>query len=150
MLQNLLAERFKLTVHRESRELQTFRLVVAPGGPKLKAHIEGSPLGIDDGSSIKNRMPGFYYKIQGKTVADFAKVVEGQLRKPVTDATGLNATYDFDIWWGPDDLDANPRATTDAPTIRSAIQSLGLKLESGKAALEVVVVDHVEKLPIEN
>ena len=149
MLRNLLAERFKVTVHREPREMQTFSLSVAAGGPKLQAHIEGAPP-AEDRSQRRNRTPGFYYKIQGKTMADFASVVEGQLRKPVTDATGLTGLYDFDVWWTFDESNPDASGTTDAPTLRSAIQSLGLKLESRKAPIDVVVVDHAEKLLTEN
>jgi len=148
MLRNLLAERFKVTVHRESREMQVFLLSVAAGGPKLQAHVEAAPLPVED--QRRNRTPGFYYKIQGKTMADFARVVEGQLRKPVTDATGLTGLYDFDVWWTFDELNPDASGTTDAPTLRSTIQSLGLKLESRKAPLDVVVVDHAEKLRTEN
>jgi uncharacterized protein (TIGR03435 family) len=148
MLQNLLAERFKLVAHREPREMQTFRLVVGPGGPTLKAHLEGEapPPGKPRPA---NAAPGVYYRVQGKTIAEFAKLVEAQLQRPVTDATGLSGKYDFDLWWS-EDLDADPSAPADRPTIRSAIQSLGLKLETLKAPLDVVVVDRVEKLPAEN
>jgi uncharacterized protein (TIGR03435 family) len=136
MLQSLLSERFKLTVHRDTRDMQMFRLVVSSGGPKLKPHVDGPPPPVDN----KPHAPGVYYKQQGKTTTDLAKVLEGQLRKPVTDATGLSGTYDFDIWWT---IDNDP--ASDAPTIYSAIQALGLKLESHKGTLEVVVVDRVEK-----
>ncbi len=83
-------------------------------------------------------------------MSDFSKVIEGQLRSPLTDATGLTGKYDFDVWWTTSHMDADAPATTDSPTIFSAIQSLGLKLESRKGPVEVVVVDHVEKLPTEN
>jgi uncharacterized protein (TIGR03435 family) len=149
MLQNLLAERFKLVAHREPREMQTFRLVVAPGGPTLKAHVEGEAPPPAANTNPANRVPGVYYRVQGKTIAEFAKLVEAQLQRRVTDATGLGGKYDFDLWWS-EDLDADPSAPADRPTIRSAIQSLGLKLETLKTPLDVVVVDRVEKLPVEN
>jgi len=150
MLQNLLAERFKISVHRESREMQMFRLVVGSGGPKLKVHVEGDPVVVEDRSKIKNRAPGIYYKVQGKTFGDCLKVVEAQLRHPVTDATGLTGTYDFDLWWTSDDMNTDSFATPETPTLRSAIQSIGLRLESRKGLVEVVVVDHVEKVPTGN
>lgn len=149
MLQNLLAERFKLTVHHESRDMQAFLLVVASGGPTLKTHVEGEPPPPPPDPK-KPRAPGFYYRVQGKTMADFAQLVEGQLRRPVSDATGLSGKFDFDVWWTMDDLSADAAAPPDAPTLRSAIQSLGLKLESQKGPVDVVVVDHVEKLPAAN
>lgn len=149
MLRNLLAERFKLSLHRESREMQMFRLVVAAGGPALKADVDGAPPAAEK-SKGGNGAPRISYRVQGKTVADFSKLVEGQLRRPVTDATGLSGKYDFDIWWSPDDLNPDASATSDAPTLRSAIESLGLKLEMSKEPLEVVVIDHVERVPTEN
>jgi uncharacterized protein (TIGR03435 family) len=144
MMQNLLAERFKLEVHRESRETQMFRMVVGAGGPKLKPYVEGEPANVEDEKSLRTRTPGFYYHVQGKTMADFARLVSVQLGKPVTDATGLNGKYDFDLWWT---FDEPP---SDGPTMLSAIQSAGLKLESYKGQVEFVVVDHAEKMPAEN
>ena len=143
MLQHLLAERFKLAVHHESREMQTFRLVVARGGPKLTAHVEDAPAAVDRRPDTGDRPRGVTYRVKGKTMTDFARAVSGQLRRPVTDATGLTGKYDFDLWWTVDD---NP----DAPTLSSVIQSLGLKLESRKEPVEVVVIEHVEKSPTEN
>jgi uncharacterized protein (TIGR03435 family) len=69
-------------------------------------------------------------------MTDFARTLAGQLSRPVTDATGLTGNYDFDLWWSVDD---NP----DVPTLSSAIHSLGLKLESRKEPVEVVVIEHV-------
>jgi len=150
MFQNLLADRFKLTVHRESREMQMFRLVAGPGGAKLTPHIEGVPLASQNRKNMKDHVPGVYYNVAGKTMQEFAILVEGQLGKPVIDATGLNGKFDFDLWWTFDELDSDAPATSDGPTLRSALQSVGLKLESGKRQVEVVVIDHVEKVPTEN
>jgi uncharacterized protein (TIGR03435 family) len=92
-----------------------------------------------------------YYNVQGRTIPEFARLVEGYLRGPVTDATGLIGKYDFDIFFnpGPDIFNPGPDIT-EAPTLPSAIQSTGLKLESAKAPVDVIVVDHVEKTPTEN
>lgn len=148
MLQNLLADRFRLAIHRDTRQMQLFRLVVAPGGPKLKPHVEAAPPESPAPHEKRKRPPGTYYVVQGKTLADFCQMIEGQLGKPVRNATGLPGAYDFDIWWTAD-LETNPSAA-DSPTIYSAIQSLGLKLESAKAPVEVIVVDHLEKTPTDN
>jgi uncharacterized protein (TIGR03435 family) len=150
MLQNLLADRFKLRVHHESREMQMFRLLVSSGGSKLKAHVEGASSTAEGQNEMRKRAPGFYYKVQAKSTADFTRVVEGQLHKPVTDATGLDGKYDFDIWWTADYMDAEPLVAPDSPTIYSAIRSLGLKLEPHKGQVDVLAVDHVEKMPTEN
>jgi uncharacterized protein (TIGR03435 family) len=112
MLQNLLAERFKLVAHREPREMQTFRLVVASGGPNLKAYVEGEA--APPAGKTANRATGVYYRVQGKTIAEFAKLVEGQLHRPVIDATGLSGKYDFDLFWS-EDLDADPSTPADRP-----------------------------------
>jgi uncharacterized protein (TIGR03435 family) len=119
MLQNLLADRFTLRTHREMRDMQMCRLLRSAGGPKLKAHVEEAVVETKPG----NRPPGFYYKAKAKTVTDFAKVLEGQLGKPVVDATGLAGTYDFDVWWGFNDLDADGRSPTESPTMLTAIRT---------------------------
>jgi uncharacterized protein (TIGR03435 family) len=142
MLRNLLAERFQLAAHTERREMSTYRLVVGAGGPKLKEHVDGAPPPRDDPS--KPRIPGISFRQQGKTITEFARVLEGQMRAPVVDATGLTTKYDFDIAWTLTDDTDSP-----LPNIFGAILTLGLKLESSKGALDCVIVDHVEK-PTQN
>lgn len=112
MLQHLLAERFKLAVHRETREIQTLRLVVADGGLKVKPYVEGEPRREPD-----FRQPGIYYKEQGRTLAEFAEFLAGYFAKPMIDGTGLKGKYDFDAWFTMDPND------TVAPSIVSAIRS---------------------------
>ena len=147
MLQNLLAERFKLSVHHETREMETLRLVVAAGGSKLKPYVEGEPAVVEDEKSLRNRAPGVYYRVQGRTMADFVDLMSGQLGKPVVDATGLTGKYDFDVWWS---VDLDTQSATGAPTPEAAIRSLGLKIEPRKEPVEFLVVDHAEKTPTEN
>jgi uncharacterized protein (TIGR03435 family) len=147
MLQNLLAERFKLSVHHETREMETLRLVVAAGGSKLKPDVEGEPAVVEDEKSLRNRAPGVYYRVQGRTMADFVDLMSGQLGKPVVDATGLTGKYDFDVWWS---VDLDTQSATGAPTPEAAIRSLGLKIEPRKEPVEFLVVDHAEKTPTEN
>lgn len=146
MIQNLLSHRFGLKIHREQREMQMFRLLTAAGGLKAKPHVEGEP--GETRTEPRSRVPGHTYKVRGKTVADFAKVIEGQLRAPVADATGDTGKYDFDVWWTMSDVDGG-----DGPaqhTLLSAIQSLGLRLDRQKGQVEVVVVDSVNPSPTEN
>lgn len=147
MLQNLLAERFHLAVHREMGEMDILRMMVSAGGLKLKPYVEGEPATVEDEKSLRTRAPGFYYQVQGRTMADFADLVSGQIGKPVIDATGLNGKYDFDVWWS---VDLDTQSATGAPTPESAIRSLGLKLDRRKEQVEYLVVDHAEKLPTEN
>jgi len=139
MQQNLLADRFKLATHRETHETDTLRLLTAEGGIKLKAYVEGEPPMKRD-----MREPGIYYQEQGRTLAEFADFVAGYYAKPVINATGLDGKYDFNVWFsvGPDN--------SLAPSIGTAIRALGLRVESHKESLEMIVVDHVEKTPTEN
>jgi uncharacterized protein (TIGR03435 family) len=142
MLQNLLAERFKLSVHRETREMETLRLVVADGGPKLKAYVEGEP-------PMERKMSGagMYYQEQGRTMGEFADYASGYFGRPVIDDTGLRGKYDFNIWFN---IDPDTLASTGSPTLPGAIRSLGLKVEPRKGQVEFLVVDHAEKTPTEN
>jgi len=137
MLRALLADRFKLATHLEQRDFSMYRLTVSSGGAKLKPHVEGA---FTAAEIPKDRPAGVYYLQKGKTVADFARVVASRLQSPVEDATGLAGKYDFNVAWAsPDDTDSP------LPTIYGAIQSVGLRLESHKGKLDVIIVDHVEK-----
>jgi uncharacterized protein (TIGR03435 family) len=81
------------------------------------------------------------------TMNQLAGHLEFQAKQPVLDATGLKREYDFEAWWSPDTLD-NPDV---GPGMFAALQSqLGLKLESGKGPVDVVVIDHAEKVPTGN
>ena len=142
MLQNLLVERFQLMVHRETPEMETFLLVVAAGGLKLKPYVEGEP-------PMERKMSGagMYYQEQGRTLVQFADYVSGYIGRPVIDDTGLSGKYDFNIWFN---TDPDTLASTGSPTLPGAIRSLGLKLEPRKGPVEFVVVDHPEKTPAEN
>ena len=131
MLQNLLAERFQLALHREMHEMATLPMVVAAVGLKLTPSIAGEPAIVEDEKSFRTRAPGYYYRAPGRTLADFADLVSGQIGKPVIDATGLNGKYDFDVWWS---VDLDRRSTTDAPTSEAAVRWLELKLEPREGA----------------
>jgi len=151
MLQNLLADRFGLRIHRELREMEMFRLLRSPGVLKLKPHIEGASVEARaDKADKREHAPGYYYRVQAKSMADFANVIEGRIQKPVADATGLTGTYDFDVWWAFDDLSADSNSAPNSPTMLSVIQSLGLRLDSQKGQVEVVVIDDAKRSPTEN
>lgn len=155
MLQNLLVSRFKLEFHRETRPLQAYRMTVSPGGHKLQPHTETPPVATVDNQKsepdkAKSRRPDYSYVVQGKSIAEFCRMVEGQLGKPVTDATGLTGTYDFNLGWTLNNPTVDASTSEDAPTLLSAIHSLGLKLESHKEPLEVLVVDNVTAAPGDN
>ena len=158
MVRKLLADRFKLTFHRETKELSIYALTVAKGGSKLKestvspdAFPEGPPPLIFVLAPQVVRLPGRY-----ATMAELASVMQrAALDHPVVDKTGLSGRYDFDLEWAPDETQfggAIPKSTDDTgrPDLFKALQvQLGLRLEATKGAVEVMVIDHVER-PTEN
>jgi uncharacterized protein (TIGR03435 family) len=165
MLQAALADRFKLSAHNETRELPIFNLVVVKGGPKFKEAKEGDtyPNGIKgpDGKSSAGWMtvgPG-ELTMQAGEIKNLASILSDQLSHHVFDKTGLNGKYDIQLKWAPEDRqgpemkgagssgDSNaPPSEASGPSIFAALQEqLGLKLESTKAPVEVLVIDHAEK-----
>jgi uncharacterized protein (TIGR03435 family) len=144
MMRALLAERFKLSFHREKKELKAFAMMVAKGGPKLHEAADGEAKG-----SMQNSAVGTVAK--STTMREFGDMLSGPLQTPVVDKTGLTGKYDFTIdftTYLPEDMKTmRPDATS---VIMSALQGeLGLKLEGEKTMVAVLVVDHVEK-PSEN
>lgn len=144
MLQNLLVERFKLFLHRDKKEVQMYDLVVAKGGPKLKESVESQ--GQEDAvPSGRPKIPDDWQFIRGtkQTTEFLAARLAGHFQAPVTDATGLSGVYDYTLSWSD-----NPDSGS---SLFSAIQAtLGLKLEPKKGLMDIVVVDHAEKVPTEN
>ena len=143
MMQALLADRFKLAFHRQEKELKSFVLMVAKGGPKLKeAGGDGTP-------SMRNSANGTVAK--STTMKELGDMMSGPLQTPVVDMTGLKGRYDFAIDFTnylPADM------TTMRPDATSVLMvalpgELGLKLEPRKEMVQVMVVDQVEK-PSEN
>jgi uncharacterized protein (TIGR03435 family) len=214
MLQNLLTERFKLTLHREKKDLPMYALVVGKNGPKLKESVEEPapkegdapkvsgpaddplagaamrrlPMGRDGfpvlppgaggrGSTMMMMVNGNARMTATKqTMAGLAELLSNQLDLPVVDMTGLTGKYDYTLSFAPE---GGPRllagiappppagpppgeggpgmpgaSTPDAqssPNLFTALQEqLGLKLEQRKGPVELLVVDHLEKAPIEN
>lgn len=141
MLETLLAERFKLVLHRESRETPAYALVVGKSGPKLKA-AEGG-----DGATEIGGNGGEGVRFQRATMDALAGALSQSVDLPVFNFTGLQGIYDFTLSWSKKQESAEPG---DAPSIFTALQEqLGLRLESRKVAIEVLVVDRVER-PTEN
>jgi uncharacterized protein (TIGR03435 family) len=169
MIQNLLMERFKMAFHRDKKEMPVLHLVVAKNGPKFKETQPAETSSPDDDAPqqsgpMKKDANGFPVIPPGKgssmvsmngraamrsgeeTMPGLAAQLSGQLRQPVTDATGLQGKYDIAMTWVPGDAPDNP-----GPTIYTALQEqLGLKLESKKGTVDTVVIDHLEKTPTEN
>ena len=140
MLQSLLADRFKLRVHNETREQPIYDLVVAKGGPKLKPW----PPGVQTKGASWGRSE---IRIEGWPIERFASSLDGMVGRPVFDKTGLRGNYDIDLKWTPEDEQGAPDA---GPSLLTAIQEqLGLKLVPTKGPVVTFVVDHVER-PSEN
>jgi bla regulator protein blaR1 len=160
MQQALLADRFKLTVHFETRLLPIYALVVAKDGPKLKASE------MDPANRAKTVKPAFIQAGSGKaagagtTIGALAEVLERQNEvgnppggrgRIVVDKTNLSGLYDWTLHWTPwQDLSSGEVADSKGPSLFTALQEqLGLKLEPTKGEVEVVVIDHID-LPSEN
>jgi uncharacterized protein (TIGR03435 family) len=206
MLQNLLAERFRLTLHREKRDLPMYALVVGKNGPKMKESVEdAAPKGggtADDPAAAmgpptvdRDGFPVLPPAAAGRTAVSLALMngnvrmtasrqpmsglaedLSRQLDLPVVDTTGLTGKYDFTLYFAPEGLagmrlpgglppphDAPPGEGgpgmlmagapdgQSSPNIFTAVQEqLGLKLEQRKGPVDLLVIDHLEKAPIEN
>jgi len=140
-LQALLAERFRLAIHRETRQGNVFSLAVAKNGPKFKEHPGPGRSGISSSTgSGKAAITG--------TKIDIARLVEylaQQAGRPVIDNTGLQGEYDFRVEWATDEA-----KDSSGPSVFAALQEqLGLKLEATKGPIETIIVDRAEK-PSEN
>jgi len=144
MLRNLLAERFKLTFHRETKEMRAHALTVARSGHKLHASAAGTK------PSRENTARSTIAK--GLTIQEFAAFLAGPLKTPIVDQTGLKGRYDFVLDFTPYLPPGGPRGLDDfLDAIPATLEGeLGLKLErQSKIPIEVLVIDHVEK-PSEN
>jgi len=149
MLRQILAERFGLVAHRETRELPVYAMSVAKGGPKLKEFVfdPAVPASARRGGGVQMSMG--MIAAHECTIPYFLSMLSRQLGRTVVDRTGLTGNYDFTLRWSPDNsaTSASEGAQADTlPSIFTAVQEqLGLKLESTKAPASVLVVDHLER-----
>lgn len=201
MLQNLLAERFQLKLHREQKEQSIYALVVGKNGPKLKESApEPAPTG--DAPAPPSPPPGgrmvmgkdgmpqlprggrgmmmmigngrFRMRGNGQAISAVTDMLSNQLGRPVVDQTGLTGKYDIELEFMPEEGSmmrgpmggmpmpppgAGPgpapgdgaQDSSPAPNLFTAVQEqLGLKLEPKKGPVEQLVIDHIEKTPVEN
>ena len=164
MLQALLVDRFNLRVHRENRERPVYRLVMAPGDRRGAAGLKRAPL--DCGRRADKRpegTPGIMYcgidRAPGRSTGRsmpmrlLADTLSSRVGRKVIDETGLSGEWDWDLEWSPGPsepvfpggITAEP-APSDRPSIFAAVQEqLGLRLESGRAPLDVLVIDAIER-----
>lgn len=146
MLQALLADRFKLVFHRETRPLAGYALVVAKTGLTAKPAAPDSPSRTNSSRTAIDA--------QSCTMAQLAVKLSEALHLPVADATGISGAYDFHLEWIPEDVQARaPSKSGNSPVAAAPDLSifavlhekLGLKLEARKVPTEVLVIDSVEK-----
>jgi len=156
MMQNLLTERLKLSIHHEAREMPFLALVVAKNGPKLSPAKLGTPP-----AQVPAQIPGrlLHPQMPMPLLASLLSRFERQL---VMDMTGLNGPFSVDLQWTPDRLRnlaspdgaaplVNGQSVSDGPSLPTALQEqLGLRLESRKGPVDVLVVDRAEKVPTDN
>jgi uncharacterized protein (TIGR03435 family) len=164
MLQSLLEDRFGLKIHREMQDLPLYRLTVAKAGTKMLVSnctplVFNQPIapgaklcrGVHMGANGVNRT------LEGDgadmpTLTNFLANITG---RKVVDESGLTARFDFHLEWVPDEAVAPPSGADDptsppldvkgASLFTAVEQQLGLKLDSGKGPVEVIVIDRVEK-----
>jgi uncharacterized protein (TIGR03435 family) len=148
MMRALLADRFQLKSHQETRTLPVFDLVIAKDGPKFNHAPETANSGARRGAGQINISKG--------TVANLASLLSNILGRKVIDKTGLTGDYDMALRWTPDEYERpplkpnGPPPDPNNPSIFTALQEqLGLRLESSRGPVEVIVVDSVQK-PSEN
>ena len=189
MVQALLADRFRMKTHRDTKEFPVLGMVVAKGGLKMtespldpepegregaKGAVNVTASGTPGGTSVNlGRGASFSVgnnRIEGKkmTMAQFAELLARFTDRPVVDMTELKGSYDFALEFSPEDFRAMmiraaiaagralpPEAMKllelgNGDSLANAMQALGLKLEQRKAPIEVLVVDHILKMPTEN
>lgn len=190
MLQTLLAERFGMTYHRETRDVPVFALVVAKGGPKLRPSAKedepapAAPPGqirggmsvtagggaVSNGPNGNSRItpgPGGNQHVEAAkmTMIGLADLIGRYCELSVVDMTDIKGTYDLEIDVSGEEVRNAARAkgvaipppqVSETPadpagvSLAASLSKLGLKLESRKAPVEVIVIDHLEKVPTAN
>lgn len=168
MLQSLLEERFKLETRRETKEMDVYALLPAPGGLKLKP----SELKIDSktptamGTDGKPRQVVYFggnanevtVTAPGSSLLTFVGVTSRFTARPLVDLTGIDGLYDFQIRFAPENtggfpqgVQGNPPPPADpAPTLADALKEIGLRMEKRRMPMEMLIVTGMEKVPTEN
>ena len=146
MMQTLLAQRFHLTIHRETKEQSVYALVVGKGGSKLQE--------VEPGEG-RFQMNKGQIRAQKAPLFAFAERLSQFVDRPVLDMTELKGAFDFTLEWAPESGTGIPEgpggeaaSASTGPSIFTAIQQqLGLRLEARKASVEVMVVDRADRVP---
>jgi uncharacterized protein (TIGR03435 family) len=171
MMQTILEDRFKLKIHRETRQAPVYELALDKGSPKLKPLQDGAcvpalvghPLPpLADGQHLcRNQVGPGSVNFEGGTLSGLADMLGLILDRPVIDKTGITDYFEIHLKFSPDDLAPSRPSTTDpdssaavspsdAPGVFQAIkEQLGLKLAPAKGPVDILVIDHIER-PSEN
>jgi len=163
MMRNLLAERFGVKAHQETREFAAYDLVVAKGGPKLKEAVDEASatpatpgqVNIADDGFPKLTRPGMQtifkngvgarMTAKAQPMSSLARALGAEFQKPVMDKTGLTGKYDFKLEYSPGGVSSSGQEDeVGAMGIAYAIKGLGLELRDTKTTRDVVVIDHTE------
>ena len=159
MLRSLLADRFDLVVHQETRELPVYALVVARDDWKFGPEINPSKVdcegGVPEPPMCGMRVGPGQMAMSGTPMSQFASVLANIVGRPVLDRTQLAGTFDFRLSWTPDRMPQGPVPSgapslppvdPNGPSLFAALQEqLGLRLEPTRAPLEILVIDRVER-----
>jgi len=139
MLINLLEERFKLTIHEETKDTAGFALVIGKNGPKLTATTGDKPVSIYALGQPPSELDG-----QNAPMAGLTAYFERRLHHPFVDRTGLTGRYDFKIELLTDDP-PHGLNESDLPAIAKALEGLGLRLQPEKLLVRRIFIDHAER-----
>ena len=157
MLQSLLRDRFHFAVHREQRETKVLALRLGKDGPKLKSSVETAERPDDPANMQRtNQMRHWHLDAKRQSMEAFSRYLIIPTWTKVLDETGLKGTFDFSLDFTPEmtgpSADPGPAENRQetAPSIYTAIKSLGLKLEPTKAKIEFLVIDAADQIPTEN
>jgi uncharacterized protein (TIGR03435 family) len=141
MLQRLLAERFGVVLRRETKTMPVYAITIGKEGSKLKMLTENGPKAISSsGSQATLRMSS-----PGTTMARFASALSNNLDRPVIDRTGIDGTFALNIAFA-----RQGASDSDAPSVFSALQALGLRLEAVQAPIDIIKVDRGNQTPTPN
>jgi len=144
MLRNLLEARFHLQLHKEKRAIPVYALIAAKGGPKLA--VAAGPPNRHGGNAWTDGGVG-HLSAPNSPAAALADLLTRISDRPVIDATGLTGIYDFELTYAPG---LSATLSDAGPNLVAALAEIGLKLEKRDAQIEVLVVDHADKVPTEN
>ena len=149
MMQTLLAERFKVELHHQTKEFAAYALLVAKNGPKFhESETEGE-------SSIDPDQKRMSVTVHRTPISQLTEMLSNVFRAPVVDMTGLKGKYDVTLNLAKYIGDIQPKGDGAPPDVLSIItmglqEELGLRLESRKLPLDLLIIDRAEKVPVEN